>query len=116
MDARLLAGLRGAVEHIAGRHGIGAEARLDFAAEVGQACRAARGKSDSPCIVTIDDFEDHVEIRVVALGNLSPAAALHSSSGKFATAPRACNAEMAKGAGRVSTTLVKYFHTNPAQS
>ncbi|MGH9710838.1 MAG: ATP-binding protein [Candidatus Acidiferrales bacterium] len=126
-DERLLAGVRGAVEHIANRHGLTADESIDLAFAAGQACRKVLVHLDelgALCIVTIDDFEDRVEVSVEDPRSSEPAK-LNSFAEDSFTVPAEREAEIKKRVdrvdydtsnGRARTILVKYFHKNPAHS
>lgn len=92
-DPRLLAGLRGAVEHIANQHGLGKNEQMELAITAERECQrklSDSGRSDAVCAVTIDSFEDRLEIRVDASPNSSN--------------------------GHVPAILVKHFQRNPTHS
>ncbi|MHB8484145.1 MAG: hypothetical protein ACYDCM_00240 [Candidatus Acidiferrales bacterium] len=127
-DERLLAGVRGAVEHVANRHGLTAEERVDLGVAAGQACRAAMvqlNETGSLCNVIIDDYEDRVEVSVES-PRRPESAKINSSLGSLAAAPsEEREAEMKKRVDRVDRktsdgrerlVLVKYFHRNPTHS
>ena len=126
-DERLLAGVRGAVEHVANRHGLTEEERVDLGVAAGQACRAAMIQLDeagSLCDVIIDDYEDRVEVSVE--NPRHPKSAKINSSLSLAAVPiEEREAEMKKRVdridrdtrnGRERVILVKYFHKNPTRS
>jgi hypothetical protein len=127
-DERLLAGVRGAVEHVANRHGLTAEERVDLGVAARQACRAAMVQLDetgSLCDVIIDDYEDRVEVSVESPRH-PKSAKINSSLGSLAAVPiEEREAEMKKRVDRVDrdtsngrerVILVKYFHKNPTHS
>lgn len=127
-DDRLLAGVRGAVEHVANRHGLTEEERVDLGVAAGQACRAAMVQLDeagSLCDVIIDDYEDRVEVSVESPRH-PKSAKIKSSLGNLAAVPiEEREAEMKKRVdridrdtrnGRERVILVKYFHKNPTHS
>ncbi len=139
-DERLLAGVRGAIERIGSRHGESVDC-IDLALAAEKACREAMvqldearlGNADSFCTVTIDDFEDRIEVRVEGPRNSAPAGGpdsrgekLDSFAGKFATVtPAEREAESQKcgghveadsSNGRMRAKLVKYFHEDSARS
>jgi hypothetical protein len=92
-DPRLLAGFRGAVEHIASQHGLGKTEQMEFALAAERECQrklAAGGSKDTGCDVTIDSFEDRMEIRIIP-----------SAGGPN---------------GHTPATLVKHFQRNPTHS
>ena len=126
-DERLLAGVRGAVEHVANRHGLTAEERVDLGMAAGQACRAALIQVDEPgslCDVIIDDYDDRVEVSVESPRH-PKSAKIHSSFENLAAPLQARATEMEKRVDRVDRdtsngreriVLVKYFHKNPTHS
>ena len=126
-DERLLAGVRGAVEHVANRHGLTAEERVDLGVAAGQACRAAMVQLDetgSLCNVIIDDYEDRVEVSVESPRH-PQAAKINSSLENLAAPLETRETEMEKRVDRVDRdtsngreriVLVKYFHRNPTRS
>lgn len=124
-DERLLAGVRGAVEHVANRRGLTAEERVDLGVAAAQACRAAMvqlNETGSLCDVIIDDYEDRVEVSVESPRH-PKAAGINSSRDSLAATPIGeREAEMKKRVDRVDrktsngrerVVLVKYFHRNP---
>lgn len=127
-DERLLAGVRGAVEHVANRRGLNAEERVDLGVAAGQACRAAMVQLDetgSLCDVIIDDYEDRVEVSVESPRH-PRSVKTNSSLGSLVAVPiEEREAEMKKRVDRVDrdtsngrdrVILVKYFHKNPTHS
>ena len=127
-DERLLAGVRGAVEHVASRHALTVEERVDLGVAAEQACRAALVQLDetgSLCDVIIDDYEDRVEVSVESPRQPKPAK-ISSSLGSLAAVPiEEREAEMKRRVDRVDrnisngrerVVLVKYFHKNPTHS
>ena len=144
-DERLLAGVRGAIEHIGRNHCDVAECS-DLAVATEQACRTALVDLDkahldevqldngsSLCTVTIDDFEDRIEVRVEGPRNPAPAGGSDSLHGKLdafarkfaAVTPAEREAEIRKCAGhaeadssngRMRAKFVKYFHKDSARS
>ena len=127
-DERLLAGVRAAVEHVANRHGLTVEERVDLGVAAGQACRAALIQQDEPgslCDVIIDDYEDRVEVSVESPRH-PQSAKINSSLGSLAGMPlEERETEMKKRVDRVDrdtrngrerVILVKYFHKNPTHS
>lgn len=127
-DERLLAGVRGAVEHVANRRGLTVEERVDLGVAAAQACRAAMvqlNETGSLCDVIIDDYEDRVEVSVESPRH-PKSAKINSSLGSLTAVPIGeREAEMKKrvdrvdretGNGRERIILVKYFHKNPAHS
>lgn len=96
-DRRVHAGLRGAIEHVAGRHGLSMAEQREFANEVDhQCCKAiaARGDDAALCDVVIEEQEDQIEVRVQRDG-----AACHESDN-----------------GHFAARLVRSFHRKPAHS
>lgn len=127
-DERLLAGVRGAVEHVANRHGLTVEERVDLGVAAGQACRAAMARLDetgSLCDVIIDDYEDRVEVSVESPRHPKPAKT-NTSLGSLAALPleereteiekRVDRVDRDTSNGRERVVLVKYFHKNPTHS
>ncbi|MGH9730130.1 MAG: hypothetical protein ACRD4A_00410 [Candidatus Acidiferrales bacterium] len=127
-DERLLAGVRGAVEHVANRHALAVQERVDLGVAAEQACRAAFVQLDemgSLCDVIIDDYEDRVEVSVESPRH-PKSAKINSSLGSLAAVPiEEREAEMKKRVDRVDrdttngrewVVLVKYFHKNPTHS
>ncbi|HLJ41365.1 MAG TPA: hypothetical protein VKT50_07735 [Candidatus Acidoferrales bacterium] len=127
-DERLLAGVRGAVEHVANRHGLTTEERVDLGVAAGQACRAAMVQLDengSLCDVIIDDYEDRVEVSVesprhpksakieTSLGSL---AAVSLEERETEIEKRVDRVDRDTNNGRERIILVKYFHKNPTHS
>lgn len=126
-DERLLAGVRGAVEHVANRHGLTVEERVDLGVAAAQACRAATvqlNETGSLCDVIIDDYEDRVEVSVESPRH--PKLARIKSSRDSLAAPleerereiekRVDRVHRDTSNGRERIILVKYFHKNPAHS
>lgn len=126
-DERLLAGVRGAVEHVANRHGLTEEERVDLGVAAGQACRAAMvqlNETGSLCDVVIDDYEDRVEVSVESPRH--PKSAKTNSSLSLAAVPieereaeikkRVDRVDRDTSNGRERVILVKYFHKNPTHS
>ncbi|HEV2616089.1 MAG TPA: hypothetical protein VGU63_05710 [Candidatus Acidoferrales bacterium] len=125
-DERLLAGVRGAVEHIANRHGLTNEERIDLGVAADQSCRRALvqlGESDPLCSVTIDDFEDRVELSVegprrpeaAGAGPPENLLAVTTEERDREIKRRVDRVNYETSNGRARTILVKYFHKNPAQ-
>lgn len=124
----MLAGVRGAVEHVANRHGLTVEERVALGAAAGQACRAAMAQLDetgSLCEVIIDDYEDRVEVSVETPRH-PKSAKINSSLGSLAAVPieereteiekRVDRVDRDTSNGRERVVLVKYFHKNPTHS
>lgn len=127
-DERLLAGVRGAVEHVANRHGLTVEARVDLGVAAAQACRAATvqlNQTGSLCDVIIDDYEDRVEVSVESPRH-PKSARINSPRNSLAAVPleerereiekRVDRVHRDTSNGRERIILVKYFHKNPAHS
>ena len=127
-DERLLAGVRGAIEHIERAHGVPEGECVNLAVAAEQACREALAhadKSDSLCAVTVDNFEDHVEVSVENSGQPEHAQS-NSAAENLATTQldereteielRLDRADFNTSNGHLRTKLVKYFHKNPAHS
>jgi len=125
-DERLLAGVRGAVEHVANRHGLAADDRIDLAVASEQACRRAflqlDGSCDS-CTVVIDDFVDRVEVSVESPPSSGPgkpgvavkaAFALPADDPEADIRTRVDRVDHDSSHGRARIVLTKYFHKNPA--
>ena len=126
-DERLLAGVRGAIEHIGRRHDGADEERIDAAVAAEQACRKAlcQMEGESVCIVIIDDFEDRVEVSVESSRGSGHAKRNSPGENGIALRPDEREAEIKKcvdrahfeaSNGHARTTLVKYFHKKPARS
>jgi len=126
-DERLLAGVRGAIEHIGRRHDVADEERIDAAVAAEQACRKAilQMEDDSLCVVTIDDFEDRVEVSVESprcsghARRNSPAEnvmALQPDEREAEIKKRVDRADFEASNGRARTTLVKYFYKKRTHS
>ncbi len=78
-DPRLMAGMTGAVEHMAERAGCGARACADLIAAAEEACRDTfplLPAADAQLAVTIEDFPDRVEVTFEYQGGGLPAAGL----------------------------------------
>ncbi|HKV28657.1 MAG TPA: hypothetical protein VJN90_10340 [Candidatus Acidoferrales bacterium] len=126
-DERLLAGVRGAVEHIASRHGLTDEERVNLGVATDQSCRKAllqAGESSALCSVTIDDFEDRVELSVegprgsqgARPGPLESLVTVTADEREKEIKRRVDRVDFDSSNGRARTILVKYFHKNPARS
>jgi len=125
-DERLLAGVRGAVEHVANRHSLAADDRIDLAEASEQACRRAFLQLDGAgdfCTVVIDDFVDRVEVSVESPRSSSsakPDIAVGTSFASPGDDPEAAmktrvdRVDHDTNNGRARIILTKYFHKNPA--
>lgn len=112
-DRRVRAGLRGAVEHLAGRHGMSASEQREFANEVDQECGkaiAARGEAAALCDVLIEEREDRMEVQVRHAGR-------DSKNVRWRAASSSKEAD-ARGSddGHAVATFVRRFHKSPAHS
>lgn len=112
-DRRVHAGLRGAIEHVAGRHGLSMAEQREFANEVDhQCCKAiaARGDAAALCDVVIEEQEDQIE---VSMGPLPR----HLQNEGLSTAAYPKRAESRDpGDGRSSAILVRRFHKSATRS
>jgi hypothetical protein len=125
---RVRAGLRGAIEHLAGRHGMSAAEQREFASEVDAECCkfTAEGEPSASCEVVIEEQEDQIEVKVrpSAESSRSPQTSLRhaASSEKSKHHPDAKRARRdgSKGHpsdnGHFTATLVRHFHKDPAHS
>ena len=124
-DKRLRAGLRGAIEHLAGRHGMSAAEQREFANEVDAECCkiAAQHESGACCDVVIEEQEDQIEVKVRRYSESSTArtASRHSAPPKEPQRylqPKhsypAASVRGTKSNGCVATTLVRHFQRKPA--
>ena len=80
-DPRLMAGVSGAVEHMAERAGCDARACADLIVAAEEACRETfplLPAADAQLAVTIEDFSDRVEVTFEYQGGGLPAAGLHA--------------------------------------
>ena len=78
-DPRLMAGVSGAVEHMAERAGCDARACADLIVAAEEACRETfplLPAADAQLAVTIEDFPDRVEVTFEYQGQTRPAAGL----------------------------------------
>lgn len=129
-DRRVRAGLRGAIEHLAGRHGMNAAEQREFANEVDAECCkfTAQGEPNASCEVIIEERDDQMEVKVRASSEFSldaqpksrHAATADSSSahpdGKHSRRGNAAGRAGDNGHRAVTLTLVRRFHKNPAHS
>jgi len=120
---RVRAGLRGAIEHLAGRHGMSAAEQREFASEVDAECCkfTAEGEPSASCEVVIEEQEDQIEVKVRPSpeSSRSPQTSLrHAASdeppkqhtGRDGRAVRAADN------GHRAVTLVRHFQKKPAHS
>lgn len=80
-DPRLTAGVIGAVEHVARRAGLNGEQQARLVAAAEQTCRKVISQLDvrDPfCSVTVECFDDRIEIRFEHAGEALPAFGLDS--------------------------------------
>lgn len=109
-DRRIRAGLRGAIEHLAGRHGMSAAEQREFANEVDAECSkiAAQNEAGPCCDVLIEEQDDQIKVKIRPLErrlkNLSAA-----SSPKHEEARSLDD-------GRSTATLVRHFHKSVTRS
>ncbi len=78
-DPRATSAVSGAVEHLAERAGFGTAQQKQVAAAAEAACRAAfrrLGDHDSTVGVTVEEFEDRIEVTVEHSGDIAPAVGL----------------------------------------
>ena len=78
-DPRATSAVSGAVEHLAGRAGFATAQQKEVAAAAEAACRAAfrrLGDYDSTVGVTVEEFEDRIEVTVEHSGEIAPAVGL----------------------------------------
>ena len=112
-DRRVRAGLRGAVEHIAGRHGMSASEQREFADQVDRECckAVAQGSGrETCCDVVIEEREDRIEVKVWRADPDSKNAKLRSASlAKDAESRDDHN-------GRPLATFLKHFHKSRTHS
>lgn len=125
-DRRVRAGLRGAIEHLAGRHGMSAAEQREFANEVdGECCKlSAQGEAVASCEVVIEEQEDQLEVKVRPWAGPS----LTAQTREAASAESSKHHPDAKHArhdgptghpsdnGHFAATLVRHFHKNPTHS
>lgn len=127
-DRRVRAGLRGAIEHVAGRHGMSAAEQREFASEVDRECCKlnAHGEAGASCEVIVEEQEDQIEVRVrpSSESSMAPqtssrrtASVENSKHNPVAEYPgRGRLADRAADNGHRAVTLVRPFHKNPAHS
>jgi hypothetical protein len=126
---RVRAGLRGAIEHLAGRHGMSAAEQREFASEVDAECCkfTAEGEPAASCEVVIEEQEDQIEVKVRPVsGSITApqassreAAPAGGSDGHIADGKcthRDSSSSHAADNGHFTATLVRHFHKNPAHS
>ena len=128
-DRRVRAGLRGAIEHLAGRHGMNAAEQREFANEVDAECCkfTAQGEPNASCEVIIEERDDQMEVKVRASSEFSLDAQPKSRHATAENSKRHLDGKhlrQVSPAGRsadnghraVTLTLVRRFHKNPAHS
>lgn len=130
-DRRVRAGLRGAIEWLAARHGMSPAEQREFADEVERECDkavASRAEAGACCDVVIEEQEDQMEVEIRtssefsldALSKSRHAATADSSSahpdGKHSRRGNAAGRAGDNGHRAVTLTLVRRFHKNPAHS
>lgn len=125
-DPRFLSGIRAAVEFIAARDGMsGAEqAELGAAWEaLARNCMAGLTQKNPLCKVLIDEFDDHMEVRLEHPSCATQASGAGANAGGKSQSSR--SPEVMRRVDRVlydarngvsSVTLVKFFHKKPAAS
>ena len=113
---RLVAGVAGAVGHVAARAGCDARALADLVAAAEEACRNAfslLAAADAQLGVTIEDFPDRVEVTLEHEGQPAPGAA---GPGGLSSAKLLARVDRVQydTQGAVSRmTLIKYFRAEP---
>ena len=111
-DRRVRAGLRGAVEHLAGRHGMSAAEQREFANDVDRECGKTieREGLGALCDVIIEEREARIEARVRHAIPDSKNAKLRSVS--------SAKDDEARGSddGRAVATFIRRFHKSPTHS
>lgn len=125
-DRRVRAGLRGAIEHLAGRHGMSAAEQREFANEVdGECCKlSGQGEAVASCEVVIEEQEDQLEVKVGPLAEptltaQTREAASAESSKHHPDAKHARHdglADRSSDNGHFAATLVRHFHGNATRS
>ncbi len=127
-DPRLLAGVAGALAHIAERAGYDPRARADMAAAAEEVCRDTfplLTEADPRLSVIIEDFADHIEVTLEHNGQAVPTAGLESfafpgteqtgrSSG-LALLARVDRVTYDGKSGTSRMTLVKYLRAPPGR-
>ena len=111
-DRRVRAGLRGAVEHLAGRHGMSPAEQREFASEVDAECGKAiqQGGPGVCCYVLIEEQEERMEVKVQHAGT-------DSKNTKWRAVSSAKGDESrGSGNGRAIETFVRHFHKSPTHS
>jgi hypothetical protein len=122
-DARLLAGVRAAVEFVAARGGMSDSERAGLAeASEKAACGAMQqlAEKQSLCSITIEEFHDRIEIRIERPVRAESKPVPNSSSGSApsgqAGAWRFVDRVLYDAQnGKSSVTLVKFFSKKPAE-
>lgn len=122
-DRRVRAGLRGAIEHLAGRHGMNAAEQREFANEVDAECCkfTAQGEPNASCEVIIEERDDQMEVKVRASSESTLVE--HTSSRRGASAESSKDrpdghpgqdSRVGRTAdnGHFAATLVRRFHKN----
>lgn len=128
-DRRVRAGLRGAIEHLAGRHGMNAAEQREFADEVERECDktvASRAEAGACCDVVIEEREDQMEVKIRAASEALLAAqpkSRHATAENSKHHPDGKHLRRVGPAGRSAdnghhavTSLVRRFHKNPAHT
>lgn len=111
-DRRVRAGLRGAIETIAGRHGMTRAEQREFANEVDRECgKATAGNSEAGacCHVVIEEREDRVEVEVRAASRDSRNTDLHAAGSAKSGDSRGSDN------GRSRRTIVRQFQKSPTR-
>lgn len=123
-DRRVRAGLRGAIEHLAGRHGMSAAEQREFADEVDRECGKAidRGGPDALCDLIIVEQEGQIEVEVASgpkspmAGRTNLRAGRHLSSRGNHEQSLSHPRTVCQASGRFVVTLARSFHKNTAHS
>lgn len=110
-DPRLRAGMRAALEHICGRHGLGEEDRHELVASVEAECVNDLRNGSANCAVTIDEMDDRVEVTVGPEKDSS--GKMNSHEAKVAGHQSASHEKGNRDGGR---TFVKHFQKNATHS
>ena len=124
------AGLRGAIEWLAARHGMSPAEQREFANEVERECDkaiASRGEAGACCDVVIEEQEDQMEVEVRTSSEISLDAQPKSRHATAENSKRHLDGKRLRQVGpagraadnghrAVTLTLVRRFHKNPAHS
>jgi hypothetical protein len=125
-DARVLAGVRAALEHVCERHGLTREEQCELASAVEKECgKALENQKEPICAVAIEELEGRIEVSVWPARDVeAPASNLPKRSTASVSQNRVgAEAEPSIGSGphvagngQMCATLVRHFHRNPAHS